>query len=207
LGCLLYDSGVPAALKIIRKLSFTAIPWKNGGGVTHEAIRVPSGGDSFLWRVSVAHIDSSGPFSDFAGYRRNMVLLQGLGLTLKFGNGEQCALRKIGDSVEFDGSFATHCDLLNGPCVDLNFMSSKSVQASARVVRVHESLPVRVDHTEAALIFSIEAPLSLESDAGDIVRLEPWDLAMVSHGAARLGRIEPDKLSAPSAVFFATIRH
>jgi uncharacterized protein len=207
LGCLLYDSAVPAAFKIIRQSSFTAIPWKNGGGITHEAIRIPPGGDSFLWRVSVAHIDSSGPFSDFAGYSRNMVLLQGQGLTLKFGNGEQRMLRKIGDSVEFDGALSTHCDLLNGPCVDLNFMASKSVQANAGVVRLDESLPVRIELTESALIFSIETPLLLESDAGDTVRLEPWDLAMVSHGAARLSRIEPDKLSAPSAVFFATIRH
>ena len=46
-------------IKIIRRSSFTALPWKNGGGITHEAIRVPPTGDAFLWRVSVAQIFQS----------------------------------------------------------------------------------------------------------------------------------------------------
>jgi uncharacterized protein len=199
---------VPAALKIIRKSSFAALPWKNGGGITHEAIRVPAGGDSFLWRMSVAHIDSSGPFSDFAGYRRNMVLLRGRGLTLKFGDGDgnARALRKIGDFVEFDGAVPTYCELFDGPCVDLNFMVSKALQADASILRLDTSvtLPATLGRT---LIFSVEVPLLLDIDAGEPVTLEPWDLAVVSQGTARLRRIETDQLSVPSAVFFATISH
>jgi environmental stress-induced protein Ves len=197
---------VQAALKIIRKSSFAALPWKNGGGITHEAIRVPAGGDSFLWRVSVAHIDSSGPFSDFAGYSRNMVLLRGPGLTLKFGNGHECALRKIGDSVEFDGALSTHCELFDGPCVDLSFMVSKALHADARILRLDTSVTLPAP-LECALIFSVEAPLLLDSDAGEPVTLQPWDLAVVSQGTARLSRIGAGQLSVPSAVFFATISH
>jgi environmental stress-induced protein Ves len=169
-------------------------------------MRVPAGGDSFLWRISVAHIESSGPFSDFAGYSRHMVLLRGLGLTLKFGNGEQCVLRKIGDTVEFDGARPTHCELLHGPCVDLNFMVSKSLRADARIVPLDQS-PTALASPQSALIFSVEAPLLLDGGAGEPVRLEPWDLAVFSQGTVRLSRIEPDPLSAPSAVFFATINH
>jgi environmental stress-induced protein Ves len=197
---------MPTALNIVRQSSFSATPWKNGGGMTHEAMRVPAGGDSFLWRVSVAHIESSGPFSDFAGYSRHMVLLRGLGLTLKFGNGEQCVLRKIGDTVEFDGARPTHCELLHGPCVDLNFMVSKSLRADARIVPLDQS-PTALASPQTALIFSVEAPLLLDGGAGEPVRLEPWDLAVFSQGTVRLSRIEPDPLSAPSAVFFATINH
>lgn len=195
---------MPTALKIIRKSSFTAVAWKNGGGMTHEALRVPAGGDAFLWRVSVAYIDSSGPFSDFAGYRRNMVLLRGSGLTLKFDNGEQRVLQQVGDSAQFDGAMATHCDLLDGPCVDLNLMVSNSVPAEARVVRLRKSLTLR-SSPQTALIFSIDAPLSLCGDGDKPVRLEPWDLAVVSNGTARLSRIEAGKLPTPCAVFFATI--
>jgi environmental stress-induced protein Ves len=195
---------VPADIKIIRKSSFAATPWKNGGGITHEALRVPAGGDAFLWRVSVAHIDSSGPFSDFAGYIRNMVLLRGSGLTLKFADGGARELRRIGDSARFDGAPAPHCELLDGPCVDLNFMVSKAVQADASVVSLDGVLAVPAS-PRTALIFSIEAPLSLDADAGEPVRLDPWDLAVISHGAARLRRIPAGQLSAPSAVFFATI--
>ena len=203
-GRLLYDPPVPADLKIIRKSSFAATPWKNGGGITHEAIRVPAGGDAFLWRVSVAHIDSSGPFSDFAGYSRNMVLLRGSGLTLEFADGGRRVLRRIGESAQFDGAMATHCELLDGPCVDLNFMVSKAVQADSRVLPLEGILTVPAS-SKTALIFSIEAPLSLDADAGEAVRLDPWDLAVVSHGTARLSRLPAGDLSAPSTVFFATI--
>jgi uncharacterized protein len=207
-GCdrLLYDSRVISAVRVIRKASFTATPWKNGGGITHEALRVPAAGDAFLFRVSVAHIDSSGPFSDFAGYTRNMVLLQGKGLALKFGNGERRVLQKIGESVEFDGATPAFCDLLDGPCVDLNFMAHKTTQAEVRVVCLDQSMTLRPS-PRTTLIFSIDAPLALDGDDGLPVRLEPWDLAVVLHGTARLSPVEPGKLSAPSSVFFATITH
>ena len=198
---------MPAAIEIVRKSAFKQIPWKNGGGTTHEAIRIPPAGESFLWRVSVAHIESSGPFSDFAGYRRNMVLLRGRGLTLKFDTGGSCRLQKIGDSVQFDGAIPTHCDLLDGPCVDLNFMVAESVRADARVLRVDKALCTRESTVGSDLIFSIEAPLWLESEGIEPARLEPWDLAVVSQGSARLSRIEPDISSEPCAVFFATINH
>jgi environmental stress-induced protein Ves len=71
-------------MQIIRKSSFRASPWNNGGGMTHEVIRVPLGTDAFRWRVSVAQIDVSGPFSDFADYHRKMVLLRGTGVRLTF---------------------------------------------------------------------------------------------------------------------------
>jgi uncharacterized protein len=192
-------------LRIIRKSSFTASPWKNGGGITYEAIRVPAGGAEFRWRVSVAHIDASGPFSDFAAYQRKMVLLQGSGLTLKFGDGQQRVLRQIGDLAEFDGAVATHCELLNGPCVDLNLMVSKSARAEVRVERRIEQLALQAAPFESKLIFSIEEPLLLTGDAGAPLTLEPWDLAVLSQCGARISKMPAGNLSAPSAVFFATI--
>ena len=137
-----------------------------------------------------------------------MVLLRGLGLTLKFGNGEQRVLQKIGDSALFDGAMPTQCDLLQGPCVDLNFMASKSLRADARIVRLdQDQSPTALTAPESALIFSVESPLLLDGDGGEPVRLEPWDLAVFSQGTVHLRRIEADPLSAPSAVFFATINH
>jgi uncharacterized protein len=197
---------VPADLQIIRKSSFKAIPWKNGGGITHEVIRAPVTGDPFLWRVSVADIESSGPFSDFTGYRRHMVLLRGRGLMLRFGTGDHCRLQKVGDSTQFDGAAAPHCDLLDGPCVDLNFMVAESLRADARVLRLTEPFTTP-GSAGPALIFSIEAPLLLATDGAEAVRLEPWDFAVVSQGGARLSHIDPDPSATPSAVFFATINH
>ena len=194
-----------AGIKIIRRSSFTATPWKNGGGITHEAIRVPPTGDVFLWRVSVAQIDSSGPFSDFSGYDRKMVLLQGRGIALEFGSGDKCALRNMGDWAEFDGAMSTRCELLDGPCVDFNLMVSKSLRTAARIERLSEPTRVAAIHGETTLIFGILEPLSLDSSAGGFARLEPWDLAILTDCSALLSRMAPGVESAPSAVFIATI--
>jgi len=191
-------------VQIIRQSSFSATPWRNGGGVTHEAIRVPATGDSFRWRVSVAHIDASGPFSDFAGYDRTMVLLRGAGVTLKFA-AEQRILRHIGELAEFDGAVSTYCELLAGPCVDLNLMVSKSARAQVRVERLVNEIVVQASPLESTVIFGIEDPLLLKSNTGETQRLEPWDLAVLSRCGARVRKIQPGNLSAPSAVFFATI--
>jgi environmental stress-induced protein Ves len=194
-----------AGINIIRRSSFTATPWKNGGGITHEAIRVPHTGDAFLWRVSVAQIDSSGPFSDFAGYERKMVLLRGRGIALEFGSGEHCTLRSVGDSVEFDGAMPTRCELLDGPCVDLNLMVSNLLHTAARVERLSEPKRVAAIHGETTLIFGISDPISLGGSAGESALLEPWDLAILSGSSAHLSRLPHLEGSAPSAVFIATI--
>jgi uncharacterized protein len=181
------------------------VPWKNGGGVTHEAIRVPPAGESFSWRVSVAHIESSGPFSDFSGYERKMVLLEGRGLDLRFGDGRRRELRQVGDWVEFDGAISTHCDLLDGPCVDLNLMTSKSLKTSARLERLNTGCVASASPGETVLIFSLEAPLLLASGPGESARLEPWDLAVLSLGTARLDISRQEMSSHPAAVFIASI--
>jgi environmental stress-induced protein Ves len=194
-----------AGIEIIRRSSFTATPWKNGGGITHEAIRVPSTGDAFLWRVSVAQIDTSGPFSDFAGYDRKMVLLRGRGIALKFGSGERCTLNGVGDWVEFDGAMSTYCELLDGPCVDLNLMVSHSLHTAARIERLSEAKRVAAHHGETTLILGILDPLSLHGSAGESALLEPWDLAILKDCSAHLSQMAPLEDCAPSAVFIATI--
>ena len=133
-------------MHIVRQAAFAATPWRNGGGITHEVMRVPPLGDSFDWRVSVAEVDSPGPFSDFSGYRRFMVLLRGSGVRLTFAGGKPLLeLRAAGDMAEFDGATAVHCELLGGACADLNFIVSRALQgAQARILRVTEPRTLRV---------------------------------------------------------------
>jgi uncharacterized protein len=176
-------------MQIIRKSSFTPTPWKNGGGITHEALRVPSGGGSFRWRVSVAHIEVSGPFSEFAEYHRKMVLLQGSGVRLQFGDGGQAYLREVGDLAQFDGAVATQCELLDGPCADLNLIVSKSmkgVRAWVERLRAPRMVQPRQD---TLLVFAISGIVSLAMEGSDSARLHAWDLAVVS--AAERGSIGP----------------
>src|SRR6202167_3090539 len=137
-------------MHIVRHSSFVAVPWRNGGGITHEAMRVPPGGDSFQWRVSVAEIDASVPVSDFAAYRRFMVLLKGAGVVLTFSSGPGAVgrsgrdanareVRTVGEIVEIDGGIAEHCDRVEAPCVALNLMVSKTLpDVRARVEELRE---------------------------------------------------------------------
>jgi uncharacterized protein len=193
-------------MQIIRKSSFTATPWKNGGGITHEAIRVPTNGKAFRWRVSVAQIEASGPFSEFADYNRKMVLLRGSGVRLTFDGGQQTYLREVGDLAEFDGAFATDCDLLGGACADLNLMVSKSLQGvRAWVERLREPRTLSAPHHGTTLIFGISGALSVDSEGRSPTPLDPWDLAVMSPGEG--GTVSPAALdrSTVPLVFFATL--
>jgi environmental stress-induced protein Ves len=189
-------------MQIIRQSDFTPAPWKNGGGVTREAIRVPAHGDPFRWRVSVAHIDRSGPFSDFAAYDRIMVLLKGRGAALKFANGDARLLLNVGDLARFDGALAAQCELQSGPCVDLNLMAAKSLQGGvdAGVRSLREPLELPAAPGRATLVFPIDAPLLLHAGAGEPASLEAWDLAVIadSDGTANVA-------AAAALVFVATL--
>jgi hypothetical protein len=202
-----YHFAVQPGLQIIRRASFKALPWKNGGGVTHEALRVPKNGDPFEWRVSVAQIENSGPFSDFAGYRRKMVLLRGPGIELKFGDGQQHALRQVGDMAEFDGALSTHGNLLGAPCMDLNLMVANDRQVKARVERIRGPVDVGASELETTLIFSIESALEVKRSNGEIALLGPWDLGVICGYYGQVVSSHAAISTTPRAVFFATISH
>lgn len=168
-------------------------------------MREPKIGEFFRWRVSVAHIDASGPFSDFAAYQRKMLLLRGAGLELRFGDGTRKTLRKVGELAEFDGALSAHCELLQGPCVDLNLMVAKSDSAAVRVERFIESCAVSALRNETTLVFPIDRRIKLQINAGETATLEPWDLAILSHCAGRLTKLESTRVSVATSVFLATL--
>jgi hypothetical protein len=191
-------------MQIIRKSSFRASPWKNGGGVTHEVIRVPDGSEAFRWRVSVADIDVSGPFSEFADYRRKMVLLQGAGLRLTFDGSAHADLRDVGDMADFDGAWATRCDLTGGPCTDLNLMVSKSIRGEhAWVERVAEAKPLKRPRA-TMMAFPLSGAVSLEDGDGAISTLQTWDFALVAPQDNVIIGPAPNVSGAP-LVFFAAL--
>lgn len=169
-------------MQIIRYSSLKPTPWKNGGGVTYEALRVPPSGDPFRWRASVAHIDAAGPFSDFAGYHRIMVLLRGSGIRLGFAGAGEATLREVGDVMEFDGATSTHCDLLDGPCTDFNLMVLKSFVGATAWVEGLAPGRIVLEPTSATLLFGISGSWSILAAGGEWARLAPWDLAVVSQG-------------------------
>ena len=57
------------------------VPWKNGGGMTRMLAARDEGG-KILWRLSLADIQSDGPFSTFPGLQRVLTIVAGDGIDL-----------------------------------------------------------------------------------------------------------------------------
>jgi uncharacterized protein len=174
-------------MRVVRQSSFKAVPWKNGGGVTHEALRLPESGDAFRVRVSVARVEASGPFSDFTGFRRTMVLLRGRGVSLTFAGGDECSLRRVGESVQFDGAASVMCELLDGPCVDLNLMTANTLGAvEARVEHADGPIALPADGARSRLVFPINAAFEVRAKGEGGTLLENWDLGILERGTVDL---------------------
>jgi environmental stress-induced protein Ves len=100
---------------------FTRQPWKNGGGTTTELAAFPAGARP-LWRVSIADVARDGPFSDFSGYERTIMLLEGAGMALAFEGRETARIDRPLHPFTFDGAWRCDCTLLGGPVRDMNLM-------------------------------------------------------------------------------------
>ena len=114
-------------LTILSPETFKTIPWKNGLGHTTE-LAINSGGnlDNFNWRLSIASVVNDGDFSNFSGYQRNLVLIEGEGLILDHRNGDIDELTNLLDIAHFDGGSKTHGSLVDGSIKDFNIMTNEN---------------------------------------------------------------------------------
>ncbi len=96
-------------------------PWKNGGGTTVELDAHTEEGAQ-VWRVSVADISAAGPFSDFSGFERTLMLLEGHGMVLAFDQAPEVRMDRPFAPFTFDGAWRTDCRLIDGPVRDFNLM-------------------------------------------------------------------------------------
>lgn len=108
-------------MRIVRLNEIEPRPWKNGGGLTWEI----AAGENVPpeWRLSVALIDRSGRFSDYAGYDRTILGISGGPVQLEI-DGERADLRH-GEPIAFRGE-AVAAGILCGPAArDLNVMTRR----------------------------------------------------------------------------------
>lgn len=116
----------------IRRFERAHLPvqrWRNGGGVTREVVCHPAGADmaAFDWRVSIAHIAGSGPFSAFPGVDRVITLLEGSGVALHSPDGAVAhRLDQPMMPFAFSGDVAIEAQLLDGECHDFNVMTRRA---------------------------------------------------------------------------------
>ena len=107
------------------------VPWKNGLGMTREVANAHDRDGAMLWRISLATVDRDGPFSDFTGYRRIIMLLEGKGMTLDFGGHGSAVMDTPFVPVPFDGAWATSATLHDGATRDLNVVTSHEKASGA----------------------------------------------------------------------------
>lgn len=84
-------------------------PWRNGGGVTRTLARRDDGAQP-LWRISVADVTGSAPFSRFDGLDRQAVLVEGQQVTLCCDRGSW-TMKAVGDVARFPGELPVHADM------------------------------------------------------------------------------------------------
>jgi environmental stress-induced protein Ves len=129
----------PPAVKLthLKPADYKIMPWKNGGGTTTELIAENNGAtEGYDWRLSIASVAASGPFSDFSGYDRSIMLVEGKGFTLDFGEAGTHHLVRSFEPVRFEGAWHTNCTLIDGPVKDFNLIARKNVHAVLDVLRV-----------------------------------------------------------------------
>jgi len=165
---------------ILRAAGRSAVPWKNGGGITREVAVHPPGSDlgSFDWRVSLAEVRSPGPFSTFPGIDRHLALISGR-LLLRIAGEEAVLLTPASEPCDFPGDLAAAAEPLDSPVADLNVMTRRGRFAA----RLRRCSAVR------------DPVLRLQADTTLLLALAPLTARSAS-GATQLGALDALRLGA-----------
>lgn len=115
------DTALTAATCVIPSFDYRRERWRNGLGWTREILRVPDSEDWQL-RLSIAEIEQDAAFSSFPGIERELVLLRGEGLRLRFADGAVHTLQPPHDRLRFAGEAQVTGELVDGVTHDFNLM-------------------------------------------------------------------------------------
>ncbi len=157
-----------AALRLQPIVADTIAPtlWRNGGGQTRPLWVHPAGArDDWLVRISLADIETDGPFSAFPGITRHFAVLSGAGVRLRFADGSQQSLAPGSDPLVFDGAQAPQCDLIDGATRDLNLMLRDGVSGCMLSV---PSAPLWLAAWSQRAVFTTGAALLVLPDGGQL---------------------------------------
>ncbi len=182
---------------LIQYASLNPTPWKNGGGCTTEILASPPGAtlDDFDFRISLATIAQSGPFSLFPGVDRTLSLVDGGNVVLDVGNERKVALSDREPVVAFPGEVPVSATVDGSPTTDFNVMTRRgrcSHQVERRLVRDFSTLERR----------SALTVLFLAEGESLTVYSSRERMFMVRYDAVVLDREETWTLEAPRATVF-----
>lgn len=162
-------------MRIIRAVDCRRMRWKNGGGETVEIAVSPQGAglDDFDWRLSMARVETDGPFSMFPGVDRTLAMLEGEGIFLEVEGRIPFSLTRKSEPLSFPADIPTRASLIAGPITDLNMMSrrGRAVHMLTRLA-VDTVLEMAIEADEI-LLFCHSGAIRIDGD--DALRLGPLD--------------------------------
>ena len=179
-------------MRIIRARDYRRMPWKNGGGETVEVAISPEGAslDAFDWRISMARVASSGPFSRFPGVDRTLAVLAGSGIRLSVAGQGPVTLGHDTAPFAFRGDDPASADLIDGPIDDLNVMTRRA-SLRHRLTRLPGALAVRVPRAGDLLLLMVREAASTAHVGSERLALATGDTILLDR--------EPELEIAPAA--------
>ncbi len=171
-------------IKIISPKQFKKVPWKNGKGTTIE-LAINKGGSisDFDWRISMAKVIENGAFSDFTGYNRHLVLLEGADLELNHGQAGIDQLDRPLSVASFNGANKTIATLKAGPITDFNIMTKASVY-SALVFTTIDQKKIKLIPCKYCFIYCLSGTAKLMHQEDALTYLLPAGHLMQIEGEA-----------------------
>lgn len=173
-------------MRVLRVAGYKSMPWKNGGGVTTEVAVSPAdaGLNDFDWRVSMARVEGSGPFSQFAGIDRTLAVLEGEGIVLDIAGRPPISVTRATAPLSFPADVATAAALIGGPITDLNVMTRRS-RMTHSVERLMVSSPVEIrTGTGTTLVLCLNGEVTVPGT--EPVHLGPLDTLLPGPDTASL---------------------
>ena len=159
------------SIRIQRFDEHLKMPWKNRLGITREVISRPAsdGSGGFDWRISLATVGASGPFSVFAGIDRTIAVLQGNGMQLTVDGRREPPLLVASPPFAFSGDAEVQADCLDGETLDLNMMSRRGVFVHRMTkIAVSAAQTLSVSGDTVAIVFQGDALMTIDGIRSDV---------------------------------------
>ncbi|QND51591.1 HutD family protein [Phyllobacterium sp. 628] len=159
-------------MRILRATDHRQMPWKNGKGVTTEIAIFPGDAsvDNFDWRISMAKVPASGPFSAFAGVDRVLAVLEGE-MVLTVEGKPPATMDASSAAMAFPGDAATSAVVLH-EVMDLNVMVRRGKFSAQSTRLVNAEIFGKADETFVLLRSDAELVSGETLGLGDVLHIQ-----------------------------------
>lgn len=167
-------------IKLLRFSDYEKKLWKNGRGTTVEIALCPAGGE-FDWRLSMADLNESGPFSFFPGMERILVLLEGAAIKITHQAEASEKNLPLLEPYRFCGEWKTEA-IVKEQGRDFNLIYRRDKFVGEVLVESYTQPHQRmIEDKGVSAIFCLEGKILTE-----LGELRRYDTLLVDHQAVRI---------------------